>query len=144
MPGPVGGGGGGSTAGKKWKGSRQDVYFGKIKRRKAGGGTFEGEAIIKVKPEIVDLLNLPLATPEQKTRISGTGPGSRKIRLRGSKGAKSIKVPNPVDKRTAAGSLKYVSIPVPGGATIDDIEKFLKATKAESFSVGGGSYSVAK
>jgi hypothetical protein len=141
---PASSGGGSPAAGKKWSGSREDVYFGKINRRKKGGGTFLGEAIIKVKPEIVKLLNLPLATPEQKTRISGTGPGSRKIRLRGSKGAKSIKVPNPIDKRTAAGSTKYLSIPVPGGATIDDIEKFLKGTKAESFSVGGGSYSVAK
>jgi hypothetical protein len=141
---PASSGSGSPAAGKKWSGSREDVYFGKINRRKKDGGTFLGEAIVKVKPEIVKLLNLPLATPEQKTRISGTGAGSRKIRLRGSKGAKSIKVPNPIDKRTASGSLKYLSIPVPGGATIDDIEKFLKGTKAESFSVGGGSYSVAK
>lgn len=143
MPAPSGGGSS-PAAGKKWKSSRQDVYFGKTYRRDKDGKKVLGDAIIKVKPEIVDLLNLPLATPEQKTRISGTGEGSRKIRLRGSKGAKSIKVPNPVDKRTARGSLKLVSIPVPGGATIDDIEKFLKGTKAESFSVGGGSYSVAK
>jgi hypothetical protein len=141
---PASSGGGSPAASKKWSGSREDVYFGKINRKKKDGGTFVGEAIIKVKPEIVKLLNLPLATPEQKTRVSGTGPGSRKIRLRGSKGAKSIKVPNPIDKRTAAGSIKYLSIPVPGGATIDSIEEFLKGTKAESFSVGGGSYSVAK
>ena len=120
------------------------MYFGKITRRDKDGKKVLGDAIIKVKPETVKLLNLPLATPEQKTRISGTGEGSRKIRLRGSKGAKSITVPNPVDRRTAKGSLKTVKIPVPAGATIDEIEKFLKGTKADSFSVGGGSYSVAK
>jgi hypothetical protein len=133
----------------KWKGSRVDCYFGRIEtRRKKPDGSIDKiqkDYIVKVKPEVQDRLNLPIATPEQKTRaITVEGVGPRKVRSPGCKGGKHIRVPDPVDLTTNKGHRKMLQLPVPSNANIDHIEAFLKNTKANSFSIkGGGSYSVA-
>ncbi len=56
-----------------------------------------------------------------------------KVRVRGSVGAKHIKVPTPgTDSRGATSKgvkVKWLSIPVPASANLSDIEKFLATAK---------------
>jgi hypothetical protein len=130
----------------KWKSGRISVYFGELttKEKKADGtiDKIKRSYVVKVRPEIVEKLNLPLATKEQQFRTITVNGDPRKARARGCKGGKFIRVPDPVDKKTAKGHTKYLQLPVPSNATIDDIETFLTPTKADSFSIlGGGSYS---
>ncbi len=80
--------------------------------------------------------------------------GSKKqstIAVRGSVGAKRIKVPLPGTNSSAASkkgtAVKYLSVPVPASATISSIKKFLgnASKKPTSFvSPHGRTYSLAK
>ena len=110
----------------KWKSGRVSVYFGELttKVTKPDGtkDRVTRSYVVKVRPEVVDKLNLPIATAAQQYRTITVNGDPRKARARGCKGGKFIRVPDPVDKKTAKGHTKYLQIPVPSNATIDEIE----------------------
>ena len=120
---------------KKDRGKRVRVYFGKL-TVKVKGKTTSYNGLIRCFQETIDLFNLPVATAAQIKTEKGR-------RLRGSKGTKSITLEHPTGAKTPAGNIKTYQIPVPGSATIDDIEQFLAKTKAKFFKVDGGWYNVA-
>ncbi|GAX44717.1 hypothetical protein NIES4075_57360 [Tolypothrix sp. NIES-4075] len=123
-------------------GPRVTVQFASAKRQsktaKGAGQKPEGAAYVYMLKSTAELFGFK-AVPSAgvKTKKGNT------IAVRGSKGSGSIKVPVGDSKD---GKQKYKSIPVPAGATIADIQKFLKTatkTKPTSFSsVDGRSYPV--
>lgn len=122
-------------------GPRVTVQFAAAKRQskdsKAAGKKTEGAVYVYMLKSTADFLGLK-AVPSAgvKTKKGNT------VAVRGSKGSGSIKVPIGEAKD---GKQKYKSIPVPAGATIAQIQNFLKAakTKPASFtSVNGRSYPI--
>jgi hypothetical protein len=104
------------------------------KKPGAKGGSASYIYVLKSTAEALGLKVVPAAGVKNK---KGTV-----IAVRGSKGSGSIKVPMGDGKD---GKQKYKSVPVPGGATISDIRKFLSAAskKPSSFvSVDGRSYPI--
>lgn len=94
---------------------------------------------------------VPDAQVTRKPPKNSKKKGDVKIAVRGSVGAKRIKVPLPGNNsRTAAKkgvAVRYLSIPVPASANISDIKKFLQGAKNKptSFvSPNGRTYSLDK
>ncbi len=119
-------------------GPRVTVEFAAAKRGSTKTGTQGGSAryvyMLKSTAEALGLKVVPAAGVKNK---KGTV-----IAVRGSSGAGSIKVPVAGGKD---GKQKYKSIPVPGGATINEIRQFLSkaSKKPQSFvSVDGRTYPI--
>lgn len=73
-----------------------------------------------------------LPTVTRKAPKTSKKKSESKMVVRGSSGAKRIKVPVPGTERAAkkGASVKYVSVPIPSGATLSDVIAFLgKASK---------------
>ena len=122
-------------AGKGKKlGPRVTVEFGKSTRKSKSNPSGGGARYVFMLKSIADALGLKIVpSAGVKTKKGNT------IAVRGNKGSGSIMVP------AAKGSTKKFSIPVPPGATIADIRKFLTTAKnkPESFvSVNGQSYPI--
>ncbi|MCC5624451.1 hypothetical protein [Nostoc sp. CHAB 5715] len=119
-------------------GPRVTVQFAAAKKTSKKTGTQGGSAryvfMLKSTAEALGLKAVPQAGVKNK---KGTT-----IAVRGSKGAGSIKVPIGNSKD---GKQKYKSIPVPAGATINEIRQFLSkaSNKPQSFvSVDGRTYPI--
>ncbi|MBD2197944.1 MULTISPECIES: hypothetical protein [Calothrix] len=89
------------------------------------------------------------ATITRKPSKTSKGKKDVKVAVRGSVGAKRIKVPLPGTNSSAASkkgvAVKYLSVPVPASANISDIKKFLQGAskKPTSFvSPNGRTYSL--
>ncbi|WP_017652562.1 hypothetical protein [Fortiea contorta] len=118
-------------------GIRVTVEFGKAKKSKSNpnGGSARYVYMLKSTAEALGLKIVPSAGV--KTKKGNT------VAVRGAKGSGSIKVA--VGGESKDGKQKYKSVPVPAGATIADIRKFLSGAskKPQSFvSVNGRSYPV--
>ncbi len=134
-------------AGKKL-GPRATVLF------KSGNGQGKGAKsqyvyMLRSVAEKLGLKVVPDATVTRKAPKGGKGK-EVKVAVRGSVGAKHIKVPLPgTNSSTAAKkgvTVKYLSVPVPASANISDIKKFLggASKKPTSFvSPNGRTYSLA-
>ena len=120
-------------------GTRVTVEFGAAKKGSKKTGTEKSSAryiyVLKSTAEALGLKVIPAAGVKNK---KGTT-----IAVRGSSKAGSIKVPIGDSKD---GKKKYKSVPVPGGATINEIRQFLSkaSKKPTSFvSVDGRTYPIA-
>lgn len=132
----------------KTRGPRATVLF------KSGSGQGKGAKSVYVYMlrSVAEKLGFTIvkdATIERKASKSAKGGKAVKVAVRGSVGAKRIKVPNPgSNSKTAAKkgvSARYLSVPVPASANISDIKAFLgKASKKpDSFvSPDGRTYSL--
>lgn len=110
-------------------GVRIMVKFGTLKKKVKGQPkTYTGFCLVTKR--VADALGLNPANQNEYVREEG----EKIIVMRGSKGAKSVKVDNP---KTPG---KYMSLPVPGNANVKQIGAFLAPTKANRFSLGGGFY----
>jgi hypothetical protein len=106
-------------AGKKL-GPRATVLF------KAGTGKDSQSQYVYLLKSVADKLGLKTVPDPTITRKAAKGSkkkGEIKVPVRGSVGAKRIKVI--VAEATTKTAAKYVSVPVPGSANITDIKKFL-------------------
>lgn len=99
--------------------------------------------------EKLGLKVVPDATITRSPAKTGKSKKEIKVSIRGSMGAKHIKVPLPGTNTRTANSkgvkVKYLSVPVPANATIADIKKFLQGAskKPQSFvSPNGRTYSL--
>lgn len=141
-----------ATNNKRKLGPRATVLF------KSGSGQGKGAKsqyvyMLKSVAEKLGFKIVPDATVTRKAPKSGQRKES-KIAVRGSVGAKRIKVPlggsrqdaNAGSKNGNAGTkTRYVSVPVPGDANISDIKKFLATASKnpQSFvSPNGRTYSL--
>lgn len=135
------------TTSKK-RGPRATVLF------KSGKGQGAGAKSVYVYMlrSVAEKLGFTIVKDATITRKPAKGTKSRgeiKVAVRGSVGAKHIKVPSPgSNSKTAAKkgvSTKYLNIPVPASANIPDIIKFLAGAskKPDSFvSPDGRTYSL--
>jgi hypothetical protein len=138
-----------ATQNKRKLGPRATVAF------KSGQGQGRGAKTqyVYMLRSVAEKLGFKIVTDATVTRKAPKGSKAKEIKLpvRGSSGAKRIKVPLPdTNSRTAnskGAATKYLSVPVPANATITDIKKFLgnASKKPESFvSPDGRTYSLAK
>lgn len=110
-------------------GIRVMVKFGILKKKVKGQPkTYTGFCLVTKR--VADAIGLTPANPTEYVREEG----EKVIVMRGSKGAKSVKIDNP----SLPGN--YMSLPVPGNANVKQIGAFLAPTKANRFSLGGGFY----
>lgn len=110
-------------------GVRIMVKFGQLKKKVKGQPkTYTGFCLVTKR--VADAIGLNPANPNEYVREEG----EKVIVMRGSKGAKSVKIDHP----ELPGN--YMSLPVPGNANIKQIGAFLAPTKANRFSLGGGFY----
>ncbi|MBD2416065.1 hypothetical protein H6G80_03150 [Nostoc sp. FACHB-87] len=129
-------------------GPRATVLF------KSGSGQGKGAKsqyvyMLRSVAEKLGLKIVPDATVTRKAPASSKGKKEIKVSVRGSFGAKRVKVPLPGTQSNTATrkgvKVKYLSVPVPADATIADIKKFLQGAskKPQSFvSPNGRTYSL--
>ena len=122
-------------------GPRVTVQFGAASRqsKKTGSGSTNNARYVYMLKSTAELFGFKVVpSAGVKTKKGGTRV------VRGSIGSGSIKVP--AGSPDKDGKQKFKSIPVPAGATVADIQKFLKTaskTKPTSFvSVDGRTYPV--
>lgn len=137
-----------TTKGKK-RGPRATVAF----KSGTGQGTSAKPVYVYMLKSVAEKLGFKIekdATITRKAPKGGKGKAV-KVAVRGSVGAKRIKVPLPGTNSTTASkkgvSVKYLSVPVPSSANITDIKKFLQSAKKKptSFvSPDGRTYSLDK
>ena len=113
----------------KDRGPRTDAYLGTITYKRKGSNVTHG-VISRTFKDTIELLNLKEPTDAQLT-------GEKGRLLQGYKGTKSIQIQHPTQPKTAKGSIRTVSLPVPGAAKASDIRKWLQGTKAEYFRMDG-------
>jgi hypothetical protein len=135
------------AAAKKKRGPRATVLF------QSGSGKGKGAKsqyvyMLRSVAEKLGFKIVPDATVERKAPKGGKGKAVP-VAVRGSVGAKRVKVPLPgTNSSTAAKkgvAVKYLSVPVPAGANISSIKKFLgtASKKPSSFvSPDGRTYSL--
>lgn len=133
----------------KKRGPRATVLF-KSGQGRGSGATSQYVYMLR---SVSEKLGFKIEPNAQITRKAGKGGKGKtvKVSVRGSMGAKHIKVPLPGTTSNTAGkkgvSVKMLSIPVPAGANIEDIKKFLAKAgkKPTSFvSPDGRTYSLDK
>lgn len=136
------------ATGKKTLGPRITVLF-----QAAQGKDSKAQYVYMLKSvaEKLGLKSVPDATVTRKPAKGSKKKGDTKIAIRGSCGAKRVKVPMPGARAsTTKGkgvAIKYLSVPVPASANITQIKKFLQGAskKPTSFvSPNGRSYSLEK
>ncbi|NJN13885.1 MAG: hypothetical protein HC836_31920 [Richelia sp. RM2_1_2] len=110
-------------------GPRASVVF----KSGQGGGKGAKTQYVYMLRSVAEKLGLKVVPNPTITRKPAKGAkkkGDIKVAVRGSVGAKHIKVPLPgTTSNTARGKgvkVKYLSVPVPATATIEDIKKFLQ------------------
>lgn len=115
-------------AGKKL-GPRATVLF---KSSTSGAKGASAKPIyVYILKSVAEKLGLKIVNDATVTRKAPKGGKGKevKVAVRGSVGAKHIKVPLPGTNSSAAAkkgvSVKYLSVPVPASANISDIKKFL-------------------
>lgn len=135
------------AAATKKRGPRATVLF------QSGSGQGKGAKsqyvyMLRSVAEKLGLKIVPDATVERKAPKGGKGKAV-KVAVRGSVGAKRIKVPLPGTNSSTASkkgaTVKYLSVPVPASANISSIKKFLgtASKKPTSFvSPDGRTYSL--
>lgn len=135
-----------ATQNKK-RGPRATVLF-KSGTGQGAGAKSQYVYMLKSVAEKLGFKTVPDATVSRK---AGKGGKAGTVSVRGSVGAKHIKVPMPgTNSSTAAKkgvSVKYLSVPVPSSANISDIKKFLgnAQKKPTAFvSPNGRTYSLEK
>lgn len=135
-----------ATQSKK-RGPRASVLF-KSGTGQGAGAKSQYVYMLKSVAEKLGFKTVPDATVPRK---AGKGGKAGTVSVRGSVGAKHIKVPMPgTNSSTAAKkgvSAKYLSVPVPSSANISDIKKFLgnAQKKPTAFvSPNGRTYSLEK
>ncbi len=114
------------TQQSKKRGPRATVLF-KSGRGQGRGATSQYVYMLR---SVAEKLGFQVKKDATITRKSGKSGGKEvKVRVRGSVGAKHIKVPTPGTNSRGAGTrgvkVKWLSIPVPASANLSDIEKFL-------------------
>jgi hypothetical protein len=133
-------------AGKKL-GPRATVLF----KSGQGGGSGARSQYVYMLRSVAEKLGLKIVPDATVTRKPAKGSKKKevKIAVRGSVGAKRVKVPLPGTTSSTArkkgASVKYLSVPVPASANISDIKKFLQGAskKPSSFvSPNGRTYSL--
>ncbi|BAZ69144.1 hypothetical protein NIES4106_39150 [Fischerella sp. NIES-4106] len=128
-------------------GPRATVLF------KSGQGQGKGakSQYVYMLRSVAEKLGLKVVNDATVTRKAAKGGKGKEIKVavRGSVGAKHIKVPVPGTNSSTASkkgvSVKYLSVPVPSDANISDIKKFLSGAskKPTSFvSPNGRTYSL--
>ncbi|MCG6135732.1 MAG: hypothetical protein MET45_13900 [Nostoc sp. LLA-1] len=133
-------------AGKKL-GPRATVVF----KSGQGGGKGAKTQYVYMLRSVAEKLGLKVVPDATITRKPPKGSKAKEIKVsvRGSVGAKHIKVPQPGTNSTQASGkgvkVKYLSVPVPASANISDIKKFLQGAskKPSAFvSPNGRTYSL--
>lgn len=138
-----------ATQSKK-RGPRATVLF-KSGTGQGSGAKSQYVFMLKSVAEKLGFKTVPDATVPRKAPKGAKGGKAGTVSVRGSVGAKHIKVPLPGSNSSTASkkgvSVKYLSVPVPSGANISDIKKFLgNATKKPTafVSPNGRTYSLEK
>ena len=135
-------------AASKKLGPRVTVQFGTGPVQRQGASKVQYVYMLKSVAEKLGFKSVPNAQVTRKAPKGGKGKET-KVAVRGSVGAKHIKVPMPGTNSSAAAkkgaSVKYLSIPVPANANITTIKKFLSGAgkKPTSFvSPNGRTYTL--
>jgi hypothetical protein len=121
-------------------GKRKIVVFGPVTRKvkKAGATTSSTEtytALISMSERALLALNATEATAEQ-INAAGWSPNTPGF---GEKGGKVMRCLHP-DKKGKNGADAWIQVPIPAGATIKKIQKFLTPLKTEWFRLDGRQY----
>lgn len=129
-------------------GPRCTVLF-KSGQGQGKGATSQYVYMLRSVAEKLGFKIVPDATVTRTPPKNSKTKGKIEIAVRGSVGAKRVKVPLPGTQSSTASKksakVKYLSVPVPASANISDIKKFLQTAskKPESFvSPNGRTYSL--
>lgn len=118
-----------ATTNRKKLGPRTSVLVGTVKK-KVGGKDVTVKLVSNMAASTAALFGFKSETIRSTPAKTSGGKTKAPRLIRGSKGAGSIKVPAGTTSKAKGGVVKYVSIPMPAGTTLNQIEAFLKkATK---------------